>query len=119
MFIRKTYIIGYHYNGSLGVSKMTDIILVGCGKAGSIHCKCHTKLKDSNIKIIAMVDSNPDRLKRFHSLYKTFNDGENPLAAGSLEEVPEQLRETINKNHLILKFARTEFSEDRGCDHSR
>ncbi len=70
---------------------MTEIILVGCGKAGSIHCKCYTKLKDSNVKIIAMVDSDPDRLKRFHYLYKTFNDGENPLAASSLEEVSRQM----------------------------
>ncbi len=70
---------------------MTDIILVGCGKAGSIHCKCYTKLKDSNVKIMAMVDSDPDRLKRFQSLYKTFNDGEYPLAAGSLEEVSRQM----------------------------
>lgn len=70
---------------------MTDIILVGCGKAGSIHCKCYAKLKDLNVNIVALVDSNPARLKRFHSLYKTFNEGENPLAAGSLEEVSMQM----------------------------
>lgn len=70
---------------------MTNIILVGCGKAGSIHCGCYTKLKDSNIKIIAMVDSNPDRLKRFHSLYKSFNDGEEPLASVSLKEISKQM----------------------------
>ncbi len=70
---------------------MPGIIIVGCGKAGSIHCKCYAKLKDSNVKIIAMVDSNSDRLKRFHSLYKTFNDGENPLAAVSLEELLSQI----------------------------
>lgn len=70
---------------------MTEIILVGCGKAGSIHCKCYAKLKDSNIKIIGLVDSDPDRLKRFHSLYKTFNDEEDPLTAVSLEKLSSHM----------------------------
>ncbi len=64
LFIRKPYIISYHYNEESGVLKLTEIILVGCGKEGSIHCKCHTKLRESNVKITAMVDSDPDRLKR-------------------------------------------------------
>ncbi len=70
---------------------MTDIILIGCGKAGSLHCKCYSKLKELNIKIAALIDSNPRRLKRFHSLYKEFNEGESPLAASSLEEVSKQM----------------------------
>ncbi len=70
---------------------MTDIILIGSGKAGSLHCKCHSKLKELNINIAALIDSNPHRLKRFPSLYKKFNEGESPFAAGSLEEVSKQM----------------------------
>lgn len=70
---------------------MTNIILVGCGKAGSIHCKCYSKLKDSNVKIAALVDNNRERLRKFHTMYRIFNDGENPLEASSLEEVSKQI----------------------------
>lgn len=70
---------------------MADIILVGCGKAGSIHCKCYAKLRDMNVNVAALVDSSPEHLKRFHTLYRTFNEGETPLAARSLEEISKQV----------------------------
>ena len=166
---------------------MVNIIIVGCGKAGSIHCKCYSKLKKSNLNVnlTAVVDSNPERLRRFQTLYETFNEAESPVTASSLKElsgqidientiidlcvpndmhyrcakeavdlgakkiiiekpisnsltdakkiealdaniaiaenyvyskVTEQLKETINKNHLRPKFARTEFSKDRRFD---
>lgn len=73
--------------------EMVDIILVGCGKAGSIHCKCYSKLKeqDVNINVVALVDSNPDQVKKFYSLYKEFNDGEKPLVACSLREISKEI----------------------------
>ncbi len=70
---------------------MTDIILIGCGKAGSIHCKCYSKLKELNINIVALIDNNSKWLRRFHSLYKEFNDGESPLTASSLEEISREI----------------------------
>jgi predicted dehydrogenase len=166
---------------------MVDIILVGCGKAGAIHCKCYSKLENSdlNVNIVGLVDSDLERLKKFKILYEAFTEVKSPLAANSLKElssqidienaiidlcvpndmhyrcskeavdlgvkkiiiekpisnsivdakkiealdakiaivenyvyskVTEQLKETINKNHFIPKFARTEFSKDRRYD---
>lgn len=70
---------------------MTDVILVGCGKAGFLHCKCYSKLKDLNINVVALVDNNPKALKSFYSMYKEAYEGENPLASSSLEEVSKQI----------------------------
>lgn len=166
---------------------MVNIILMGCGRAGSIHCKCYSKLRNSDltVKIVGLVDSDPERLKIFKALYESFNQVEGPMTASSLKElsgqidiedsiidlcvpndmhyqcakeavdlgakkiiiekpisnsltdakkiaaldariaiaenyvyskVTEQLKETINKNNLMPKFARTEFSKDRRFD---
>lgn len=70
---------------------MIDVILVGCGKAGALHCKCYSKLKDGGIHIAALVDIDSYRLRRFSTLYQEFNEGETPLVANSLEEVSKQM----------------------------
>lgn len=70
---------------------MTDVVLIGCGKAGALHCKCYSKLKDEGINIVAFVDIDPCGLRRFSSMYQEFNEGEKPLAANSLGEISKQI----------------------------
>jgi len=70
---------------------MTENIQVGCGKAGPIHCMDYSMLRNSNAIAENYVYS----------------------------RVTEQLKETINKNHLRPKFASIEFSEDRRYYHAR
>lgn len=72
---------------------MIDIILVGYGKAGVLHCQCYSKLKELNINIVGVVDNDSKSLKRFINKYYEFNkeEKEKIIISNSLEEISDKI----------------------------